>query len=162
MPKSNRTIDIQILDDRWDHYIKDLAIENIICKACEVEKCDGFELSVCLTNDNEIQTLNKNYRGKDKPTNVLSFPNEALSLGIKDRQVLLGDIILSYNTVKSESSDQNKAFIDHATHLVVHGFLHLLGYDHLDKEEAEEMENQEIKILSLLKIDNPYAEKQPC
>jgi len=160
MPKNNITIDIQILDDRWKKCIDGVAIENTISKISDVEKCDNFELSVCLTNDEEIQKLNHDYRGKEKPTNVLSFPNEALSLEMKDRQVLLGDIVLSYDTIKSEALKQDKTFANHTIHLIVHGFLHLMGYDHMEKTEAEVMEAQEIKILSLLKIDNPYTEKE--
>ena len=161
MPKNNTTIDVQIHDDRWQAHLDGFPLEKIIDMATDVEQCDNFELSVCFTNDVEIQELNKNYRGKDKPTNVLSFPNEPL-LNNPDRQVLLGDLILSIDTIEKEAKEQEKEFKDHLSHLIIHGFLHLLGYDHVDEDQAQAMESKEIKILSMLEIDNPYEVKEKC
>jgi probable rRNA maturation factor len=107
--------------------------------------------SILLTNDNEIQTFNENFRHKDMPTNVLSFPCE-------DIEGYVGDIVLSYETVLRESKEQDKAFSDHATHMIIHGYLHLLGYDHIEDAEAELMEAHEAAILSSLNIKNPYDE----
>jgi probable rRNA maturation factor len=162
MQKLNVTVDIQIHDNRWDEYKENVSIERIIDKIIEIEKCNNFELSICLTNDDEIRILNKNYRNKDKPTNVLSFPNEQLMSDLKERQVLLGDIILSYDTIKNEASQGGKNFIDHMTHLIIHGLLHLLGYDHMDDEQAQQMELQEIKILSSLGLKDPYITEEQC
>lgn len=106
------------------------------------------ELSIVLVDDAFIQNLNKKYRNKDKPTNVLSFP--------QDDDFSLGDIVLALETIERESKEQNKLFEHHLSHLVVHGTLHLLGYDHETDEEAEEMETLEVKILSELAIENPY------
>lgn len=107
-----------------------------------------YEVSVVLTNDQRIRQLNAKYRKKDKPTNVLSFP--------QDHEILLGDIILSYETIQREAEEQQKSFLHHLQHLCVHGFLHLLGHDHEEDEEAEEMEACEIKICKALNIGNPY------
>ena len=106
------------------------------------------ELSVVLADDAFIQDLNKTYRSKDKPTNVLSFP--------QDEDFSLGDIILAYETIKREADEQHKSFEAHLTHLCIHGTLHLLGFDHISDKEAEEMEALEIRILAGLNIENPY------
>lgn len=116
---------------------------------CWYDKKGDFEIAVVLADDAFVQNLNKQYRGKDKPTNVLSFP---ASLGDGE----LGDIILAFETIEREAAEQQKTFRNHATHLLVHGFLHLLGYDHIEEKEAEIMEKLEIKILKKLGISNPY------
>jgi len=114
------------------------------------------ELSIVFADDARVQELNRTWRSKDKPTNVLSFPG-----GEPDGDVfgpLLGDIIMAYETVERERNDLGVSFQDHCTHLVVHGLLHLFGYDHQDDEEAEEMENLERKILAKIGIDDPYRD----
>ena len=112
------------------------------------------EISVLLSNDVKLQELNNLYRGKNKPTNVLSFPtNTPLTKG---GDVYLGDIAISFNTLYNEAQEQNKTFQDHFAHMVVHSTLHLLGYDHEKKAETAIMENLEKKILSSLNIKNPY------
>lgn len=117
------------------------------------------EVSVTLTNDASIRILNRDHRGKDKPTNVLSFPlwdfvTEYPSGG---REVPVGDIVIAFETIKREAVEQKKPVQDHFSHMLVHGFLHLLGYDHRNNEEADTMEALEIKILAKLGIKNPYA-----
>jgi probable rRNA maturation factor len=107
------------------------------------------ELSIVLSDNKEVQRLNRDYRGKDKPTNVLSFP-------VPQPAPLLGDIVLAYETIRDEALQKNIAFEDHVAHLLIHGFLHLQGYDHIEESDAEEMEALEIKALALLNIDNPY------
>jgi len=109
------------------------------------------EVSVVLADDTEVQDLNKTFRNRDKPTNVLSFPSEQ-----KDE---LGDIILAYETVTREAEENGVSPLDHTLHLIIHGFLHLLGYDHEHENEAKEMENMEIRILKDLHINNPYEDK---
>lgn len=125
-------------------------------------------LSVVLTNDAAIRELNKQFRTKDAPTNVLSFPAyenmmmlraalAAPSTGFMLEDVgYLGDILLARETIESEAKEQDKKFKDHFCHLLVHGTLHLLGYDHIDPTEADEMEALEINILKELSIANPY------
>jgi probable rRNA maturation factor len=115
--------------------------------------------SIKFSNAKEVKELNKTYRNKDKPTNVLSFSNLETDMPIvKDLPINLGDIILSFETVKEEALEQNKSFLDHTTHLIVHGILHLLGYDHEIEEEAREMEQLETDILRALNVENPYKE----
>jgi len=117
------------------------------------------EISIVLCDDDFIQTLNRDYRNKDKPTNVLSFPQIDFRKGENPgNPVPLGDLILAYQTIAREAEEQNKPFQSHFTHLIVHGTLHLLGYDHEDAEEAEEMEALEIIALKKMGIDNPYSD----
>ena len=119
------------------------------------------EISVTLTSDEQVRELNAKWRKKDKPTNVLSFPMaDELDLSrarIADAELLLGDIILAHGVCETESREKAVTFQDHATHLIVHGTLHLLGYDHQDERDAEDMEEREIRALERLGIPNPYA-----
>lgn len=118
---------------------------------------DDCELSIRLVDAVESATLNRTYRGKDAPTNVLSFPFDSpVALSPK----LLGDLVLCVPVVVQEASEQGKTVDHHWAHLVVHGCLHLLGYDHLEDVEAEQMEQLEITILQTLNIGNPYLEQR--
>lgn len=122
-----------------------------------------LEISIKLTDNDEVQGLNAAYRDKDKPTNVLSFPMvQPDMLGAlansDDGEVLLGDIVLALGICRDEADEKQIAITDHATHLIVHGTLHLLGYDHETGEaEAEVMEAMEQSALAALGIANPYA-----
>lgn len=125
------------------------------------------EISIKLTDDAEVQTLNRDYRDKDKPTNVLSFPMidgdvaEALSdMNDEAGELMLGDIILARETCAAEAIEKGISFADHATHLIVHGTLHLLGYDHMIEAEAEAMEAMEVRALTTLDIADPYTDTQ--
>jgi len=117
--------------------------------------------TILLTGNAHIRQLNRDFRGIDRPTNVLSFPQyepeEIIKQKNKKTIVEIGDIALAYQYVLSESKRDNKALLDHITHLVVHGLLHLYGYDHGSDDEAEKMERKEIDILKLINIENPYA-----
>lgn len=113
------------------------------------------EISLLLTDDAAVRELNRSWRGYDKPTNVLSFPSTMPSVG-KARH--LGDIVLAYETVAREAREEGKPLAHHVTHLVVHGVLHLIGYDHETDEEADEMEAIEIAALARLGIPDPYGE----
>ena len=120
------------------------------------------EVSIRLTDDAEVKTLNAQYRGKDKPTNVLSFPMVQPDLleglaNSDDGEVLLGDIVLADGVVAREAAERGIGITDHATHLIVHGLLHLVGYDHAHDAEAEAMEEMERRALGSLGIANPYA-----
>ena len=114
------------------------------------------ELSLLFTDDAHIQTLNREWRGKDKATNVLSFPAFDVAPG-DPLPPMLGDIALAQETISSEAVLEEKPFEHHVTHLIVHGLLHLLGYDHETDEEAEEMEAIERRTLARLAIPDPYG-----
>ena len=119
------------------------------------------ELAVMLTDDSGIRTLNKNWRGQDKPTNVLSFPalQPTGSATSDDVPRMLGDIAIAYQTTRKEADDEQKPFDHHLSHLAVHGFLHLIGYDHEKDDDAEAMESLEREILAQLSIPDPYADR---
>lgn len=116
----------------------------------------GCELSLLFTDDAHMQVLNRDWRGKDRATNVLSFPAFPAT---PDAPLppMLGDIVLARETVAREAHDEGKPFGDHLSHLLVHGLLHLLGHDHEQDGEAEIMEALEVQILSRLAIPDPYA-----
>lgn len=119
-------------------------------------------MCLLLTNDNKLKELNKKFRDKDRPTNVLSFPdidyNDTIALEkvIQEDYLYLGDIAFAYETIMEESQLQNKTFLNHFTHLLVHSLLHLLGYDHIKQKDAEIMEKVEVDILKQFGIKNPY------
>ena len=120
-----------------------------------------IEISIRLTDDKEMKTLNAKWRNIDHPTNVLSFPNwdassEAVYAG---PAVLLGDVVLARQTVEAEADDANLPPVHHVKHLVVHGVLHLLGFDHETDQEADIMESLEVKVLSNIGVASPYKEK---
>ncbi len=119
---------------------------------------DEAEVTVRIVDQQESQSLNRDYRGKDKPTNVLSFPFEAPP-GIE--LSLLGDLVICRQVVEKEANEQQKPLIAHWAHMVVHGSLHLLGYDHIEDDEAEQMESLETEIMQSMGYDDPYiAEKE--
>jgi len=113
------------------------------------------QVSVRIVNKQEITTLNGKYRNMNKTTNVLSFPYEAMP-GVE--LPLLGDIVVCAEVVNEEAQQQGKSLPQHWAHMIVHGALHLLGYDHIDDTEAQQMESVEIKVLSILGFSNPYGE----
>jgi len=121
----------------------------------------AIEISVTLTGDEEVRSLNARWRGKDKATNVLSFPmldeRELRAASVAGNELLLGDIILARGVCEDEAAEKGVSIEEHAAHLLVHGTLHLLGYDHQRDDEAAEMESREIRALERLGIRNPYA-----
>ncbi len=126
---------------------------------------EGVEVSVVLADDATVRTLNRKYRGRDAPTNVLAFAQEA-ALAQEDATIeqssgplLLGDVVLAYETVRREAAAQGKTLTDHTRHLVVHGVLHLLGFDHDSNASATDMERRETAILATLGIADPYAQQ---
>lgn len=137
---------VDVHDKRWNKYKINF---DEIANAVVGKKYENSEVSVILTNDKEIQQINKQYRNIDKPTNVLSF-----ELG---DDILLGDIFISIDTVQREANLEKITVVEHTAHMLVHGVLHLLGYDHIKDDEAEIMEEKETKILKKLGIKNPYA-----
>lgn len=166
-------LDINVADGGWHRALPDhvalvtQAVENtlsMVAEGAHLDKIPHIELSVLLTNDDAIQQLNREYRDRDKPTNVLSFP--ALEQGeielflregrdIPPYPLSLGDIIIALETIQREAPPEKLK--DHFTHLVIHGLLHLLGYDHEEDVAAELMEGREKEILSKMAIDDPYG-----
>lgn len=146
----------------WDELVRSAAeaaiAESAFPRLAESER--PVELSVRLTGDDEVRTLNAEWRGKDKPTNVLSFPlvdaDDLQNTNIAGPELLLGDIILARGVCVAEAEQKGVSVEQHATHLLIHGTLHLLGYDHLEDDQAEEMEAREIRALGRLGIANPY------
>lgn len=124
----------------------------------------SFEINIILTDDANIKSLNKSYLGKNKPTNVLSFPQinlqhfrrTSLDIFPLKSAIPLGDIVLAYQTIQRECLEQNKSLENHAIHLIIHGILHILGYDHLRRTEAATMEKLECDILESLGYSDPY------
>ncbi|MDF2598819.1 MAG: hypothetical protein K0Q54_1642 [Methylobacterium brachiatum] len=155
-------IDLTVEDERWETAIPDL--ESLVIRAVEAglaaapEPPDGpVEVSVMLTDDATVQELNRTWRKKDKPTNVLSFP-AAPQPRHAGAALPLGDVVLAYETLVRESAEQSKPLQNHLAHLLVHGTLHCLGQDHENGEaEAEAMEALEVAALATLGIPDPYA-----
>lgn len=149
-------IDIAIQHDGWNEKISniDALVETAVSQILStLESPKLGELSIALVNDADIQILNRDYRGKDKPTNVLSFPAANTLSGPAP---LLGDIVLALETVAREATEKSTTLEAHLSHLIIHGFLHLQGYEHENDDEASEMEALEITALAALQIDNPY------
>jgi probable rRNA maturation factor len=144
-------------DDAWPEDLEPLA-ERAVLEALKQSKArvkGAAELSILLTNDEEQHALNREWRGKDSSTNVLSFPQiEPFGPVVG----ILGDITLARETLEREAAEQGVSFTYHFTHLVVHGFLHILGYDHLTDAEALQMESLETQILGSLGVGDPYAQ----
>jgi len=153
------TIDIAINDEGWpdEGRLQKLARDGVEATLARLGLQDAAtELSVVFTSDSEIRSINNRWRHIDKATNVLSFPAFAIKAGQKPGP-MLGDIILARETVEREAMEQGKPFHNHLTHLLVHGLLHLLGYDHENDEDAEIMERLERQIVHSLAIPDPYA-----
>ena len=157
---SEPSIDVNILDPGWERVLpgatalcRGAALAAVRAAAAD----EAVEVSLALADDALVQRLNREYRGKDKPTNVLSFPGE-IAGGMRSPRPL-GDVILARETVVGEAAEQGKPLPDHLTHLVVHGVLHLLGYDHEADGDAAEMERLETRVLQTLGVPDPYAER---
>ena len=125
---------------------------------CGLKLARGAEMCIHLVNDEEMRGINKQWRDKDAPTNVLSFP--AVDAAHVGDSKLLGDVLIAIETLEREAQQEGKSLSDHFRHLVVHGFLHLLGYDHVEDAEAEAMEALETRALQRLGVADPYAERE--
>lgn len=148
-------VDIRINHDDWTAEEERLStlVSHVLGLAATHAR--GGQIDLLLTGDEEIQALNAQWRDRDKPTDVLSFPSddEAFKTGF------LGDIVISYGVMSRDADQMGKTFDAHFSHLLVHGFLHLLGYDHETDDDAAEMEALEIKILAELGVPDPYSAK---
>jgi probable rRNA maturation factor len=147
------TLDLQIACE-WENLPSQSQFESWANAALQTLKPDA-ELTIRISESQESQQLNHQYRGKNKPTNVLSFPFE-VPPGIE--LPLIGDLIICPEVVLQEALEQEKSFHDHFAHMVIHGCLHLMGYDHITSEEADEMETFEKTLLGDLNIADPYRD----
>jgi probable rRNA maturation factor len=158
--------EVLVVADCWHNEPDaEAVIQRAIAAATETVDQDvgEAELAVMLTDDAGIRTLNGNWRGIDKPTNVLSFPALQPSgrSAPDDAPRMLGDIAIAYETTRKEADQEQKPFDHHLSHLAVHGFLHLIGYDHEKDDDAEAMEALEQEILAQLGIPNPHSDRDP-
>lgn len=152
MNESSFLVDLQIAVEDTNNLPEQAQFETWV-KAILIEFQDSAELTVRIVEASESQMLNRTYRGKDKPTNVLSFPSDSHdSLDVR----LLGDLIICKQVVEKEVQDQNKSLESHWAHMIIHGCLHLLGYDHEEEDEAVEMESIETEVMQKLGFDDPY------
>ncbi|WP_119343283.1 rRNA maturation RNase YbeY [Facilibium subflavum] len=134
--------------------------ENWIALVLQLQGESTCQISINIATEDEIQAINNTYRHKDKPTNILSFPFEAPpGLPKTQMQHFVGDLIICPEILLKEAETQKKPLQHHWCHITIHGILHLFGYDHIKEDDAEIMENIEIKLLAQLNIDNPYVEK---
>ena len=165
-PTVASTVALSLDCEAWEAAVPDI---ETICRTAAEAALNGaqvelpalYELSLVLTTDAEIRILNRMWRNQDKPTNVLSFPGD-MDIIHDDAPVLLGDVVVAFETTQREVVEDKLAatLSDHLSHLIVHGVLHLLGYDHEIDEDAEEMEQLETELLAGLGIPNPYADHE--
>ncbi|MCZ8333747.1 MAG: rRNA maturation RNase YbeY [Rhodobacteraceae bacterium] len=167
----SRIVDIVIEDDKWEAF----GLEALAERACAATLDGvglgtlGFSVVLMGCDDARIAALNADFRGKPQPTNVLSWPSEERAAdvagGVPDLPVPgdaeepceLGDIAISFETCEREAAEQGKPMVEHVTHLVVHGLLHCLGYDHVDEADAAVMESLEVRILASMGLSDPYS-----
>jgi probable rRNA maturation factor len=153
-------LEVYIEHESWDRAMVNSAVYECVSAVFSELRFthDNVEICFLFTSDEEMRLLNKRYLGANKPTNVLSFPtNIYMSSDFKESQVhILGSIALAHQTLMQESKDQQKPFGNHLRHLIVHGVLHLFGYDHVKTQDAEKMESMEKIILAQLNVPDPY------
>ncbi|MEF2550687.1 rRNA maturation RNase YbeY [Aurantimonas sp. A2-1-M11] len=158
------TVALAVKDPRWDEAglgdIAVMATQTFAVAAARLSLPGDLvsEISLTLADDETVRAVNAEWRGKDKPTNILSFPLADLEPGERPGP-LLGDLLVAFETVRRESADEGKAMADHFRHLLVHGFLHLMGLDHIIDSEASDMEAAEIAILAEFEIADPYSDE---
>ncbi len=151
------SVDILVESPLWEGEPEHQAIlRQAIATAARAASSKPAELAIVLTDDSAIRALNRKWRGRDEPTNVLSFPAGS-ARAVTDQAAHLGDIVIAYETSAREASGERKPFAQHLAHLAVHGYLHLLGFDHATEDQAVVMERLEAEILSHLGVANPYC-----
>jgi len=156
-PRRGLVIDVAVASAAWRRHLPGVGrlCRDTARTALAGARLGHAELGVVLTNDNEIRELNRRWRGKDAPTNVLSFASGA-ARAAPAAPLLLGDVVLAFETVRREAAAQGKPLADHVRHLIVHGILHLRGHDHEKSREAARMEAMEVVILARLGVPDPY------
>lgn len=155
-PISSRVgIDLRVEDERWNALGDIEALAQTALEAAAKRVGEAGEVAILLTNDAEMHALNKQWRNIDKPTDVLSFPSDDPEIPGELRHI--GDIAIGHETAMQDAQTMNRPFPGHFSHLLIHGFLHLVGYDHIDPEDAAVMEPLETEILATLSWPDPYA-----
>jgi probable rRNA maturation factor len=151
-------IDIQVQSPLWAAQpMAEQTVRAAIAAAATMLSTKNGELGIVLSDDSSVQALNRQWRGIDKPTNVLSFPSGVAPNG----PAMFGDIVLAYETLCKECDEEGMNFLHHLAHLTIHGFLHLIGYDHGCNAEADEMEGLESKIMSAMNLPDPWLGCEP-
>ena len=148
------TVDLRMECGGWEEIDAETLARRCFAAVESVEEAVAAPVCILLTDDAAMGELNAYFRGKDRPTNVLSLPPGDIPWPDYD---YLGDLALGFETCKREAAEKNISLADHAAHLMVHGMLHLLGYDHENDDEAEQMERREAEILAVLGVGDPYA-----
>jgi probable rRNA maturation factor len=159
LPASAVTVDIQVDSPLWDARPEaEATVRAAIAATATALSTSAGEVSILLTDDSAVRVLNREWRGLDKPTNVLSFPAPKIPAmaGVAAGLPTLGDIVIAYETLQRECQDEDREFLHHLTHLTVHGFLHLIGYDHQTDTQADEMEAIESKIMIAMNLPDPW------
>ncbi len=158
-------LDIVVLNEGWPDQDWQALAEKAVLAAFahsdikfETSAEKTVEIAIRLTGDDEVRILNAQWRGKDQPTNVLSFPMDMDGDGPGD-VIMLGDVVLAHGVCTAEADDKKIALDAHATHLIVHGVLHLLGFDHIEDDDATEMESIERDVMQDLGLHNPYEDE---
>jgi probable rRNA maturation factor len=164
-PEKAMSVDVSIPCDAWLAACPDAAMLAETAARATLARAAGPNagvppiLGVILTDDAEQRELNRSYRGIDAPTNVLAFAlSDPASSAPSGLPMLLGDVVLAFETVAREATEQRKNLADHMAHLVAHGVLHLLGFDHQNAAEAEAMEALEVEVLKILGVPDPYRD----
>ena len=165
---ASRTIDVSVVDGRWLDQIDDADVEGLVTGVARAALGLGLpgepcvEVSLVLGDDAMVQALNRDYRGRDAPTNVLSFAltDDAETPRAPGAPLVLGDVFVAFETCRREAEEAAKPLGHHLAHLVAHGVLHLCGHDHGDDDAATRMENIEAAVLSRFSISDPYAEPE--
>ena len=148
-------VDIRVQSPLWQNQpLAEQAVRKAILSAATALSTSAGEVSILLTDDSAVRDLNRDWRGLDKPTNVLSFPAARSKAG--GGANFYGDIVMAYETLKRECDDEERNFLHHLAHLTVHGFLHLIGYGHEVDAEADEMEGLESKIMNAMNLPDPW------
>jgi probable rRNA maturation factor len=156
--KQTFMLDVVVESPLWDNNPDaETVIRDAIAAATKSTAQGNAEVAILLTDDSAIRKINLQWRGQDKPTNVLSFPASGASQDIAH----LGDIVIAYETLVREAAAENRPFAHHLAHLAIHGYLHLLGYDHMTNADAVRMEKLEAELLDQLGIPDPYAHSEP-
>jgi probable rRNA maturation factor len=151
------TVDVLVRSRHWRKQPRaGIIVKNAISAAAKVASTPRAELAIVLSDDSAIRALNRDWRGKNAPTNVLSFPAQAPGKSPRPSPYI-GDIVIAYQTTAREAVAEGKPFKHHLAHLAVHGFLHLIGYDHETERDAQRMERLERAILARIAVPDPYA-----